>query len=131
MDWGAWEGYSLAELRNRFGRDFERNESSGSTSVRRAAKARATSSRVWRFGWNRSSSSDGPLVAVTHNGVLRALLALATGWDMIGKPPDQAAARDAAPVHAGARTQLTIVACNVPLSLGGASASDSGVSYPA
>ena len=24
---------------------------------------------------------------MTHNGVLRALLALATGWDMLGKPP--------------------------------------------
>jgi len=28
-----------------------------------------------------------PIVAVTHNGVLRALLAIATGWDMTGKPP--------------------------------------------
>ena len=26
-------------------------------------------------------------VIVTHKGVMRALLALATGWDMVGKPP--------------------------------------------
>jgi probable phosphoglycerate mutase len=28
-----------------------------------------------------------PAVAVTHKGVIRAVLALATGWDMRGKPP--------------------------------------------
>ena len=28
-----------------------------------------------------------PLVAVTHKGVIRAILALATGWDMTGTPP--------------------------------------------
>ena len=26
-------------------------------------------------------------MAVTHNGVIRALLSAATGWDMTGKPP--------------------------------------------
>jgi probable phosphoglycerate mutase len=28
-----------------------------------------------------------PTLAVTHRGVIRALLAEATGWDMRGKPP--------------------------------------------
>jgi broad specificity phosphatase PhoE len=28
-----------------------------------------------------------PVVAVCHKGVIRAALALATGWDMRGKPP--------------------------------------------
>ena len=29
----------------------------------------------------------GPAVVVTHGGVIRALFAEATGWDMRGKPP--------------------------------------------
>ena len=28
-----------------------------------------------------------PVVAVCHKGVMRAALALATGWDMRGRPP--------------------------------------------
>jgi probable phosphoglycerate mutase len=28
-----------------------------------------------------------PTGAITHKGVLRAILALATGWDMLGEPP--------------------------------------------
>ena len=28
-----------------------------------------------------------PTVAVTHKGVIRAVFALALGWDMIGRPP--------------------------------------------
>jgi probable phosphoglycerate mutase len=30
---------------------------------------------------------DRPTAAVTHKGVIRAVLALATGWDMRDKPP--------------------------------------------
>ena len=33
------------------------------------------------------AARPGPVVAVTHKGVIRALLALATGWDMRGPPP--------------------------------------------
>jgi probable phosphoglycerate mutase len=55
------------------------------------------------------------VVAVTHLGVLRVMLAAATGWDMTGKPPLQLAS-DA--VHRFAVDQagcVTIDACNIPL----------------
>jgi probable phosphoglycerate mutase len=35
----------------------------------------------------RLAAAGRPTGAVTHKGVLRALLALATGWDMRGDPP--------------------------------------------
>jgi probable phosphoglycerate mutase len=35
----------------------------------------------------RLGTSGTPTVAVTHKGVIRALLGLATGWDFLGKPP--------------------------------------------
>jgi probable phosphoglycerate mutase len=30
-----------------------------------------------------------PVVAVSHRGVIRAVYALATGWDMTSKPPER------------------------------------------
>ena len=34
-----------------------------------------------------SSSLGEPVVAVSHKAAIRALLALATGWNMLGRPP--------------------------------------------
>jgi probable phosphoglycerate mutase len=33
------------------------------------------------------AAQKGPVGAVTHKGIIRAVLALATGWDMTGKAP--------------------------------------------
>jgi probable phosphoglycerate mutase len=38
--------------------------------------------------WLAEVAADGtPTVAVTHKGVIRAVMALAFDWDMLGKPP--------------------------------------------
>jgi probable phosphoglycerate mutase len=83
MSWGAWEGHSPAELRRddpRFtaeetrGLDFT---PPGGESPRQVAARLAP----WLAGLERDS------VAVTHKGVLRALLHLATGWAFQGKAP--------------------------------------------
>jgi probable phosphoglycerate mutase len=34
-----------------------------------------------------SSTLAEPVVAVSHKAAIRALLALATGWNMLGRPP--------------------------------------------
>ena len=39
------------------------------------------------------SEIDGPTIFVTHKGVLRALYALATGWDMNSEAAAEAARR--------------------------------------
>ena len=58
-----------------------------STSGRRAAKVPVSCcSRVKT--WLKDVAQAGkPTLAITHRGVIRALLAEATGWDMRGKPP--------------------------------------------
>ncbi|MGE5639714.1 MAG: hypothetical protein ACM30H_06425, partial [Clostridia bacterium] len=59
--------------------------------------------------------SPRPVVAVTHLGVLRAILAAATGWNMIGKAPVRLQ-RDA--LHRFAVDQygrVSVVTCNVAL----------------
>jgi probable phosphoglycerate mutase len=56
-----------------------------------------------------------PIVGVTHNGVLRAALALATGWDMLGKPPLRLRAAALHSFLLGPGGRLAVLACNVPL----------------
>jgi broad specificity phosphatase PhoE len=88
MGWGAWEGMSRAELiamtdaeaidRNPRGRDFR---APGGESPREVARR----VRPWIAERARSGAAA---VAVTHRGVIRALYAEATGWDMTGPAAD-------------------------------------------
>jgi broad specificity phosphatase PhoE len=84
MDWGAWEGETLAALR----RDpaFVANESHGLDFQPPGGESpRAVMQRVGT--WLAGLAEGPPIVAVTHKGVIRAVLCLATGWTMLGKPP--------------------------------------------
>ena len=59
----------------------------GWISGRRAARARATCATASCAGSAPMRAGMNPSIAVTHKGVMRAVLAAATGWDMTGKPP--------------------------------------------
>ena len=115
MNWGEWEGFRLDELRERFGAEFARNEAAGLDFRPPGGESpRAVMHRVQ--GWLKTiAAQDRPIIAVTHKGVLRAVLAAATGWDMTGKPPirflDSALHRFA--VDGSGR--IAVVECNVPL----------------
>jgi 2,3-bisphosphoglycerate-dependent phosphoglycerate mutase len=115
MDWGAWEGHRLAELRGRFGREFAHNEKLGLDF--RPPRGESPRDVVARLSeWLHSiPASNHALVAVTHNGVLRALLALATGWDMTGKPPFKLQRASLHQFLLEPGPKLTVFACNVPL----------------
>lgn len=114
MDWGAFEGRRLVELRAELGDAFTRNERRGlDFRPDRGESPREVVSRVTH--WLDAIAERGkPLVAVTHNGVLRALLACATGWDMTGPPPVKLRP---ATFHRFAveRGRLALLDCNVPL----------------
>ncbi|MSP48673.1 MAG: histidine phosphatase family protein [Alphaproteobacteria bacterium] len=88
--WGEWEGRLLADLKQRPGFiEAERRgldlAAPGGESVRQV-QARLLD---WLAALTR------PALAVSHNGVLRAAYALATGWTMEGKPPERMAAATA------------------------------------
>ena len=89
MHWGIYEGWRLEDLRRRDGEALARNESRGldfrpvGGESPREVQARL---RPWLA---RVAAAGDPTVAVTHKGVIRALYALATGWDMTAKPPDK------------------------------------------
>jgi broad specificity phosphatase PhoE len=86
-DWGAWEGRRLAELRKSEGAAMKANEDRGldfrppGGESPREVQARL---RPWLAEIARAGR---PTAAVTHKGVIRAVLGLATGWNFIGKPP--------------------------------------------
>jgi len=84
MHWGAWEGRTLAELRSELGRAMQENEARGLDFLPPGGESpRQVLSRV--ANW--LTEIDVPTFAVTHRGVIRVILAAATGWDMTGKPP--------------------------------------------
>lgn len=87
MDWAAWEGRELPDLRAELGDlmvaweakglDFRAPGGESPRDVQaRLAPLLAEIARAAR-----------PTVAITHKGVIRSLYALATGWDMTNKPP--------------------------------------------
>ena len=87
MDWGEWEGFDLRTLRERHGDAFARNEAAGLDFRPPGGESpREVRDRVVRF-LAASAAAHRPTIAVSHKGVLRALLSAATGWDMTGKAP--------------------------------------------
>lgn len=86
MDWGAWEGERLAALRRRLGPAIAANEARGLDLQPPGGESpRAVQARLLSWLGERAGGPD--CFAVTHRGVIRALYALASGWDMRGEPP--------------------------------------------
>ncbi len=84
MSFGVWEGRTLADLRAEGGERFAAVEAAGLDFQPPGGESpRATMVRL--AGW--TSTLREPVVAVSHKAAIRALLALATGWDMLGRPP--------------------------------------------
>lgn len=101
MDWGRFEGRRLQDLRSDDPTGMAANEARGldfrpdGGERPREVVARLASFLV-------ALPHDRPVVAVTHKGVMRAALVLATGWDMMRKAPvapgrDQALVFEIAP----------------------------------
>jgi broad specificity phosphatase PhoE len=84
MDWGAWEGLRAADLdaeglaaREALGLDFR--PPGGESPREVCARIRLLALEL--------AGDPTPVVAVCHKGVIRAALALASGWDMRAPPP--------------------------------------------
>lgn len=112
MSFGVWEGRTLKELRAAGGATFAAAESLGLDFQPPGGESpRAAMDRLAQW----ASTLDEPVVAVSHKAAIRALLALATGWDMLGRPPYKL---DWTCVHffiAQGRGKVAIERLNVPL----------------
>jgi probable phosphoglycerate mutase len=87
MDWGAWEGKTRDELIEQYGDEFEHRAAKGiDLRPHDGESPREVRERVRR--WLDGVVERGqPAGAVCHQGVIRALMSLAIGWNMIAKPP--------------------------------------------
>ncbi len=89
MDFGAWGGRSLAGCcaREPGAEAASARAASASISARPAARRRRQVQARLQPLLTEIAAAGVPTVIVAHKAVLRALLALATGWEMLGKPP--------------------------------------------
>ena len=111
MDWGAWEGRRLADLRRELGEAMAANERRGLDF--RPSGGESPRDVQSRLGPLLQQVSE-PTIFVTHKGVLRALYALASGWSMEQDAPDKL--RDGcAHVFAMTAGAVAVVQLNIPL----------------
>ena len=110
MDWGEWEGHTRAALAAANPAGVARNEAGGPDFRPPGGESpREVQARI--VDWARSVAAGPPpgtvrnhrspagsvarsparssshVVAITHKGVVKALLGLACGWDLTGKSP--------------------------------------------
>jgi len=87
MAWGDWEGRTLADLRAADPVGMAAIEARGLDLAPPGGESpRLVQARLPPL-LARLAAAGRPTGAVTHKGVLRVLLAFATGWDMRGDPP--------------------------------------------
>jgi broad specificity phosphatase PhoE len=89
MNYGKWEGQRLKDLRETLGEEMAENEARGLDFLPEGGESpRNVQKRL--TPWLAELASEGrPIVAVAHHGIIRALFSLATGWDMVGAPPEK------------------------------------------
>ncbi|WGF86250.1 histidine phosphatase family protein [Marinivivus vitaminiproducens] len=82
MDWGAYEGCRISDLRAEGGEAFAASEARGLDF--RPPGGESPRDVVERLSvlYRRLAQWADPVVAVSHKGILRATMTLATGWDM-------------------------------------------------
>ena len=107
MSFGEWEGQRLRDLRARLGSAMDEIEGQGLDFRAPGGESpREVQARLAPLLAEIGRDGRGHL-AVTHKAVIRALYALATGWQMLGEPPQPFAdfalhiydvARDGTPV---------------------------------
>ncbi len=87
MDWGSFEGRGARELRAEAPRALAANEALGLDFRPPGGESpREVGARLQALV-GELAADPTPVVAVCHKGVIRAALALATGWDMRRRPP--------------------------------------------
>jgi probable phosphoglycerate mutase len=115
MDWGAYEGDTIAGLRTRYGSAFTAAEDLGLHFRPPGGESPADVQARLRPWLTAIAGNGRDVVAVTHKGVIRAALCLATGWDMMGRPPVKLDWKALHRFTLDAAGGLTLDAANLPL----------------
>lgn len=87
MDWAQWEGRKLVDIRAELGPAMTALEEKGlDFRPPDGESPREVQLRLQKFMADYRQTAE-PSIAVCHKGVIRALYALATDWDMKSSPP--------------------------------------------
>jgi probable phosphoglycerate mutase len=87
MSFGEWEGQTLTELRSIHGPAMAAWEGRGLDFRAPGGESPREVQDRLRPWLQQLTAAHRDVLAITHKGVMRALYALAGGWDMRGKPP--------------------------------------------
>ena len=114
MSFGEWEGHTLSDLRAADGAELAEREGRGLDFRAPGGESPREVQERLRPWLEEIADADGGVLAITHKGVIRALYALASGWDMRAKPMERLT--DNA-VHAFAldRQGIRVDRLNIPL----------------
>ena len=108
MDWGAFEGRTLADLRTNAPAAMAANEARGLDFRPMGGESpREVRARLESLFAELAQPDAGDAICVTHKGVIRAALSLATGWDMRTKPPLRLNGDTALILHTDGAGQIT------------------------
>jgi len=113
MDWGEWEGETLAALRAKLGPEMAAREAQGlDFQPPRGESPRMVQTRLrpWLV-----EIVGADTIAICHKGVIRALYALARDWPMIGKPPDRMHGGHAHLLAVAGEGRIALDRINIPL----------------
>lgn len=86
MSFGEWEGQGLTELRSIHGPVMAEWESRGLDFRAPGGESPRDVQDRLRPWLEELIADNSDILAIAHKGVMRALYALASGWDMRGKP---------------------------------------------
>ncbi|MFD2204911.1 histidine phosphatase family protein [Kiloniella antarctica] len=89
MSWGEWEGKRLPELRENLGPQLQKMEDMGLDLLPPGGESpRQVQQRLAPFLLDLGRQNLSA-VCVAHKGIIRAIYASASGWNMLGKPPQK------------------------------------------
>jgi probable phosphoglycerate mutase len=126
MDFGAWEGKTLRDLRAEPGGDAARRELLGLDFHAPDGESPRQVQQRLRPLLLELAVRDEATVAIAHKGVLRALYALAIDWDMTVKPPEKFHANSAHQFQLDDQGRPHLVQLNISLLPGSAMGQNTG-----
>ncbi len=87
MSFGDWEGQKITDLRQKLGQKMQKNEDRGlDFTPPNGESPRMVQKRLLPL-LKKILKNQQNSILVSHHGVMRAIMALAYDWDMLGKPP--------------------------------------------
>jgi probable phosphoglycerate mutase len=87
MSYGRWEGRTIAELLAEGGADFQAMADRGLDMMPPGGESPRMVIERLKTLCQRIAAEGENTIAVCHKGIIRALLATATGWSMLGRQP--------------------------------------------